>query len=291
MADMKMQKVTPVSSPELDATFDEKLDLFGVWVARHRNAVLLIVVIAALIGAALVLWNQQRDGTLVAANNKFSEAEDAYMRALNETNYGTPERLEKMQAVAAICDEVAATYSTLPIGRSALLIKGNALFFAGDQIGSTTNTDKATAAFEEFLRRAENPMERAVGQLSLGTAQENRFFLTQDAAAATAAMDAYQKLEAMEDAGFLRYEAMSSRARVLAFQGKKDEAIALYRKVYDARYEPPKEEAKESTGRPEDMMVRQILQGSRSFTLGSSAREELLKLGVDLEKEEAARKK
>ncbi len=276
-----------------DLQRDEVLELSEraiIWFRLHGNKLLTAVAVVFLAWAAVIFYNQRQEATLRSASNMFYEAAQQYEATLQEHEWATPERTEGMREVVDKAQAVIDEYGNTPVARNALFLKGNAYYFAGDEIGSVGNTQEAVRVFteyEELAAQEGDAFERAAALLALGYAHENMYLLLvrnpeEAVQALVAAMDYYRQIEDLGDeTGFLRYEAMNARARLLAFQDQIEQAEELYREVVRARYRPQPELTPETPDAQRTLQDLQFLAGQ--FTTGNTARMQLQRMGIDVE--------
>jgi hypothetical protein len=84
---------------------------------------------------------------------------------------------------------------------------------------------------------------------------------------------------------FMRAEALLALGRLFAFQNQPDEAEKYYRQVMDLRYKPLEPISEETAVASNRAFVRQLDQQAQLFSLVGTARLELQRLGIDVEKE------
>lgn len=270
------------ASPQVELDVEERIELGVGWILDHRKHILNLVLLGSLIWVGVLAYRNWHTGRMEKANDLFYTAELAYQEAISKTVFGTSERASKMAEVREKSQKVRDEFPKTAVARAAILLQGDSFYFAGDPVGSAANTGEAIRLYEEFLREAQTPEEKALGSLALGYANENRLFLTGDSQYFTPAIDAYE--QARQNAGntFLRYEAMNALARLYAYVRQTDKAIELYREVYKARYrpvDPPEDGANNMNA----MMFSMLKERMRAFTVGSTARASLQGLGVDVE--------
>ncbi len=272
---------------------DEVLELSEralIWLRMHGNKLLTGVTVIFLAWAAVIFYNQRQEATLRSASDMLYSAIQQYENTLQQHEWATPGRTEGMREVVDLTQEIIDQYGNTPVARNALFLMGNAYYFAGDEIGSVGNTQEAVRVFneyEEWAARDGDAFEQAAALLALGYAHENMYLLLtaspeEATQALVAAMDYYNRLENLgQEAGFLRYEAMNARARLLAFQGQTERAEELYREVVRARYRPRTELGPDAPDVHRTLQELRFLAGQ--FTTGNTARMQLQRLGVDVE--------
>lgn len=227
----------------------------------------------------------QRDKAAVA-NNLLAEAEVAYDKAIAAGPYGSDARRKSMEEALAKTQTLKSLHPDSKVARHAQFLAGNAWLATGDMPTSgTANTDKALAAFREYLADAKTPLERSKGTLAVANALENEWFLTQDQAKLDEAIKTYAELEkiASGEFAFMGADARIARARLLGMSGKRDEAIELLRAVMKDIHTPLA--SPEDQDGPGAQLAQQLRGKMQDRTLVGEARRELELLGVDALKE------
>ncbi|MBI1291174.1 hypothetical protein GC173_08000 [bacterium] len=287
-----MAKQTVISRAELEGKNENELDYAEVamfWIKQNASKILTVVAIAFAAIAFFKVMHDRKEGRLGEASNKLYSAYQDFDKGL-EFPWASAERVTALESARTKADEILTAYKGEPLASTALLLKGNTYFFQGDQYGSAQNTQEAIRYFTQFDEAAikgGDPMEMAAAQLALGYAQENLALLTSDnptnsLAALNAALAHYEKVEKTigKKAGFLYYEALISKARLLATNRERDKAIELYKTVYtDRRHVVPESESASQRAR----MLVSLQQYANQFTQGATARLQLQRLGVDVE--------
>lgn len=290
-------KVTPESSsggpsgnpvPVEETPILDHLEMATIWLKDNFNKVAYLAAIVGVVWIGYIVWGQQKEKNILAANDLLFDAETALATAIGTAPWGSADRAAKAQEAIAAADKTIAEFSGTEVARRALLLKGDAYFNMGDDAssGAAPNTLKAIEIYEEFLRTATTEEDKATANLALGYAYENKFFLLKDGSAFEPSIANYEKVRSNPAAGFLKYEAMNAIARMYEFQGKTQEATQLYLEVYKARYRP-EPSMEDLGGNQNKFMVSQLRNLAQAFTVGHTARTALLKLGVDVEAMEA----
>lgn len=289
------KRTVKISREELEK--DEVLEFTDkaiFFLRLHGNKILAALAAVLLVYAVMVIIRNNKERVLRAGSDKLYGATLLYEKSVREKQWGTPERTEAMKQVAAAADEIFKEYAGSAIARNALFLKANAYYYAGDGLGTTTYTEEAIKYFTEYLALAEQQgdgFEQAGALLALGYCNENLSLLTgqknpeASRQALVAAVDFYDRITKLADAGFLRYEAMNAKARILADRGQVKEAIELYKQVV-------REHFKDVPIPPDDASAREIEKYqlrmiTNQVTTGSTARIALLRLGVDSKEIEA----
>ncbi len=275
-----------ISKEELET--NEVLELSDQIVAWiYANYRLLVYGLAGFfaIFAVILFFQQRTEARLASGNDLLYEATMKFEEGLGQHGWATVERRDAMIEVIRLSNRVIDEFSgDRPLVQSALFLKANAYFFAGDLAGDSSNTDEAIRFFEDYLsqvNRNREPMNYAAALLALGYANENRFFLTNVDSYFNSAMQNFDRLIAMSDqeAGFLRYEAMNGKARNLAFQGNVDEAKSLYLEVVRNRRGIDPFDYDNASDR--EALVASLKELAGQFTTAQTARTQLVRLGMD----------
>jgi tetratricopeptide (TPR) repeat protein len=287
---MAIKKNIKISKEELET--DEVLEFADhllIFLRLHGNKILTVICVVFLVYASVIFFRNRQENVLRSASDKLYALTLDYEKAMADHEWGTPGRQDAMKDVISQADTIIKEFGSTAVARNALLMKANAYFYAGDGIGSVSNTQEAIKYFTEYAERAQkegDEFERAGALLALGYAQENLSILTSQSnpqgsqQSLVAAMDFYDQITKLTGAGFLKYEAMNAKARILSDRGNKDDAKALYMQVVKENYKPTPDLPEDASQR--DREVNSIKQMNEFFTTGSSARQALSRLGVDL---------
>lgn len=261
------------------------------WIKAHLNTILgVVALLFAVYAVATYMHNSQRN-SLVRANDLLADAQARYNMGVIMTDWSTPERIEAMNEVVRLTNQILDEFAGSPVARQALFLQGTAYFSAGDDViqalqGGAPNTDNAVSTFTRYISEAQTPLERAKGNLALASAYENMLFLTQQSSYYQDAVLRYRMIH--EDAqapGFVRAEAMLAEARLEAFQGRTQRAEELYRRVIEMRADEPEQLEEGEELRPERAFVLQLREVLDQFSHAGTARTELQRLGVEVEQE------
>ena len=171
------------------------------------------------------------------------------------------------------CEEILRDYPGARVAEQALFFEGNAYYLLND-------FDQAITLFQQYVETTKDDFEIARGYIALGYCFENKFFYDRnDASIIQQALRSYE--QAIDKAGdsYLAYEGMLCKARLLELQGKKDEALALYDKVKQAREFVLKDfqervaslEAREGEMGFEHQIIKQVNEALQIFTFYKSA--------------------
>jgi tetratricopeptide (TPR) repeat protein len=264
-------------------------DLALVWLQRNSSVILTLITVALLGFAGFRFYEARMDAV-------HGEKTDVLYTAYREFDgglqhqWGSPERVAAMGAARKAAEELRAKAGDSPIGREALFLIANTFYFEGDTFAQPTNTQEAIKRLQEFdtLARANgDPMEIATAMLALGYANENMWLLTSNNEEVSrnhlvSALDIYTRMEKEigDKAGFLLYEALNAKARILTVFGQREEAIQLYKRVYKERRYVLSEPESQSR---RQMLLYQLQQLAGQFTAAASARIALVQMGVDVE--------
>lgn len=199
------------------------------WISRHQGLVigLAVAVAVAWFGAAVVrMMSEKREGK---ASEAMGTAVGMLARPLvSDLPPGTPADpppfktvQERDQAAMSALESVRSTYSGTRAALTATLALASAELRQG-------KVDPAMGHFEAYLQDAPaGELLRITALDGLGHAREAKQELPQ-------ALDAYQRMSAEEAGGFLEGMGAYHRARVLAAQGKKQEAAQAFADLVSA---------------------------------------------------------
>lgn len=259
------------------------------WIKENLTAILVGIAVFVVAYSAVTFYKANRHSSLIAANDALAAVMDKYETAIFEHPWASPERSTQLATVAAEAEAVQKDFAGTPIARQALFLQANAYYQAGDEIGAALtsgeaeNTQRAIELFTRYASEAKTPFDRAKGNLSLGYANENAFFLTNKDVSYQNAVAAYDSVIEEGEAGFLRYEAMLAKGRLLEFQGQTAKARELYERIMKERFEPLP--ALEDIQNPSRRSLLQLRGQLNTFSVAGTARLRLQALGVDVEKE------
>ena len=276
-----------------DLEHDEVLEFTDhalFWLKEHANQILTVITLVFVGYAIFVFFHSRKEAELRVASNDFYSAVQDFDRNLGQNQWATAERTSGMRQVVEKADAILQEYGDTEIARNALFLKGNAYYFAGDPLGQTENTEEAISVFEEYLQQARqmgDGFEQGAALLALGYAHENLFILTmsQNEEAArqslTAAADYYDQIQELPDTGFLQYEALNAKARLLKYLGRREEARELYEQVVRESYDQIEQPGPDAPRREQIMAL--VRTYANQFTTGRTALLELQRMGVDTE--------
>lgn len=279
----------PVDS-ELDLL--ERMELFGAWLQDHRNAVTGILVVIVLGVGGYAYWRNAQAASLATANDYYTEARDAFEGALAETVPGSEERTKKLQEARAALEKLKGATGASAIRAAGAYLLADTYFYQGDSTPEAPNAREAAKLFAVAAAEAATPLDKAAAILGEATAHENAAFLSGKAEDRAAAIRAYDQVIAMgDDAQFLAWEARNGKGRVLLEEGKIAEAEKLFREVYDARWTPAPAAGADATPQQQTtLFVAQLRERLDMGSAGGYAREQLLRLGADVEALDAAKR-
>ncbi|CAN5484857.1 hypothetical protein BH09SUM1_BH09SUM1_23260 [soil metagenome] len=286
-----MAKQIKLSKAELEK--DQALEFSETayfWLRHHSSKIFAVLAIIFVVYAAVLVMRNRSNAVSVEASNKLYGAVQSYEKGLSAA-WGSPERKDAMIEARKRADAVIQEYGDHSIARNALYLKGNAYYFQGDDLGSTVNTQEAIKIFSDYRDQAAkvgDDFEKAAALIALGYANENLWVLstspTEGANALVAAITYYDQTIALGDkAGFLRYEAMNDKARILEVQGKPEDAAKLYREVVKARMDPAEADVPNSSDRNGLIALAKHYAGL--YTTGQTAYIRLQHLGLPEDKE------
>lgn len=286
------KKKDPLKISKEDLKDDKVLewtDAALFWIRSNSTLILSVIVTIFLVFGVVEFTKNRREATLRSATDMLFEAITLFDQTMMEHPWGSPQRSEGMNNVRRKAEDVIAQYQGTEVARNALFLRANAFYFEGDSIGNPTNTDRAIELFQEYadeVQRRGDRFERAAALHALGFANENRWLLTMDddataMASIQAALNFYEQVKDIQEAGFLRYEAMLGEARIRAFLGDEDRAREIYKAVLTERYDPLPELDENPTQR--EIMMWQLRNTASQFTTGNTALIQLRRLGVDVE--------
>ncbi|MCC6546887.1 tetratricopeptide repeat protein [Candidatus Sumerlaeota bacterium] len=282
---------TKISRQELETNeVLEATDHLAIFLRIHGQKILIGASIVLVIYIGFVLWNQKKEGRLREASDRYFAISQDYEKAMNDSQWGTTERKDGMKKVIAEAEQIQKDFANTAVARNALYLQANAYFYSGDDLGTVTNTQEAIKLFTEYADKAAqegDDFEQAGALLALGYAQENLSVLskaTNEAGskqALAAAMEYYDRVVKLPKAGFLKYAAMNSKARILNEVGQRDKAIELYKQVVKENREILPVPAADANER--DRRVYAVRSAVDKFTTAGDAITELNRLGVPLE--------
>ncbi|MBI5154660.1 hypothetical protein HZA57_05430 [Candidatus Poribacteria bacterium] len=252
--------------------------------------------LAGALGAFLIVYGviayvqSSKYNELASANTVLTEAATKFGEAVGSHEWASADRVRLMNEVVTLADKLRTDFEGSPVAHEALFMKGNAYYQAGDDIAAgvggagAPNTQRAIDAYAQFVAESETALDRARGYLALGYANENAFFLTNEDSKLNEAMASYEKASKETAAGFFADEALLARARILSGTlNKPEEAIALYRTVMEHRWKPVENMENERNPSRQQLMYVKTMLGQ--FELANTARNELSRLGVDVDKD------
>lgn len=251
--------------------------------------ILVAAAVAALVWSAWSFFHQSKQNEIVAVNDIYAAALSDYQNGIATTEWGSAERATAMNQVVTLAEDLRAQYPDHPLSDEALFLIGDAHYAKGDDLvtgvqgGGIPNTEAAIRAYTQYLAEVDDDFSEAKGLLALGYANENAYFLTNDVDYLNEAMNTYQRVQDVAGDSFIAAEAKLAMARNAEFQGRLDQARALYREVVESRLVPVKMPTDET--RQSEIFKAQLNDAANQLTLGMTARLALERLGVDVEEE------
>lgn len=283
----------PLGEP-MDGELDvlERMDLFAAWLQDNRRAVIGVIcaIVAAVAGYAG--WRSHQASQLAIANDLYTEARDAFEEAIAQTVPATEERAKKMQEARAALEKLKAAGGASAIRASGTYLLADTYFYQGDTTPEAPNARQAAKLFADAAASAPTPLDKAAALIGEGASHENAAFLSGKPEDRAAAIRAYDQVIAMgASAQFLAWEARNGKGRVLLEEGKVAEAEKLFREVYDARWTPAPAMGADATPQQQSsLFAAQLRERLEMGSAGGYAREQLLRLGVDVEALDAAKR-
>lgn len=271
--------------------FLETTDTFLIWLKKNLRLLLIVL------GAGILVYSiygyvvaSQRQ-TIYAANDAYARAHARYLRALNDTSWGSPEREAAMSEVVTMARGVREDFAKTPMAIPAHFLEGTAWYYAGDNLETAAtdgprNTQKAIEVFTRYVADAKpGSFEYAKGSIALGYAYENAWFLTEQENFLNDAMGTYRQVAEQPgtEASFLRYEAMLALARLHELNGSDAQAITILRDVMKATHTP--RENPDTIENPNRALVQRLRAREDLLSYAGLARIELERLGVDVDAE------
>jgi tetratricopeptide (TPR) repeat protein len=199
------------------------------WISSRKGLVIGLVAVLAVAWFGAAVFRMVSDRREASAREVMGTAMGVLIRPLvADVPPGTPmdpppfkTEQERDQAARAALEGVRTSYPGTRAAQSATLA------LAGMEM-RTGQTDVAIGHFEEYLRQAPaGELLRVTALDGLGHAREAKHDLP-------AALDAYQRMSAEESGGFLEGMGAYHRARILAEQGKKQEAAQAFADLVSA---------------------------------------------------------
>jgi hypothetical protein len=236
-------------------------DRLASFYERHSTA---ITVALAMLLIAIIAWKgygkfaANRLERINAEMGNILQNLHAAMAATDEAK-----RKELFQTTIADAERIARDYPSLPIGREAQLLAGNAQYYFGDM-------KAAQDAYQKYLSMALTPMEKATGQLAMGHTLENLLVRTKNLNLGPQAENAYKEVSRLAPGTYLDAEARFALARYYQNQaGRQNEARRIYesiiadRKLADLKTDPNEKPVKLESGKE---MTPEELNRLRGFT-------------------------
>lgn len=271
--------------------FLESTDTFLIWLKKNLRLLLIVLGAGILVYSIYGYFAASHRHTIEAANDAYARAHARYVRALNETAWGSPEREAAMSEVVTLARGVREDFAKTAMAIPAHFLEGTAWYYAGDNLETAAtdgprNTQKAIEVFTRFVADAKpGSFEYAKGSIALGYAYENAWFLTEQENFLNDAMGTYRQVadQPGDGAGFLRYEAMLALARLNELMGNESQAVAILRDVMKATHTP--RENPDNMENPNRALVQRLRAREDLLSYAGLARIGLERLGVDVDTE------
>ncbi len=182
------------------------------------------------------------------------------------------ERKKRLQETIGALQTLIDRYTDSPSALEALYLQGNCYYYMDDVV-------KAQTAFQAYANKATASEDKAKGEIALGYALENEFYLTENRAKIDEAVSKYKSAETTAPAkSYLYYLSLMSQARILELTHKDEEALAVYQRVVAERPSPivgavaPKQDNRpDLSGGIVEFAKNQVAQSLSQMSLFSSA--------------------
>jgi tetratricopeptide (TPR) repeat protein len=223
----------PVITAEEDLDIGERTSLWLDSNAKLVNLFLGILVVLAL-GWTVYRWIHQ--GRQANASRAYALVLDQFNTAENEQDEA--KRRDSLNAAITAGDTVIKDYPKQFVGRQAQLLVGNANY----ELASLPSAqgpqalNNAREAYTKYISMADDPQEKAVGNLALGNVLQDQLFITQDNKLVTDAETAYKQAIDLGRGTYVEAEAKLALANMYqAFENRQADAEKLYREVAESR--------------------------------------------------------
>jgi tetratricopeptide (TPR) repeat protein len=224
-----------------DEIQDAGKSLLG-YLDTHRNQilvaalVLVVLILTARVGQAVVAARHEKAGSMLV------RAQEQVLAAVAS---GDPaERRKMLESAADYCDELRRDYPSMRAGTEAFYVKGDSFFHRQEY-------DQAISSYQNYISRAQSAADKAKGNIAIGYAYENRFFLTPaNKDLLKQALDYYGRAQELATAKngrrtYQAYQAMLAMARLYRVSGETAKAVETYKTIvkerpfYDADEDKP----------------------------------------------------
>jgi tetratricopeptide (TPR) repeat protein len=210
----------------------DEVKSFGMKVGHYfqENYTFIIIILAVVVVGMIGLKLYQYRRAIV-----LRESNGLFMRVLNQYERGVmtaddqARRREFLEGSITTAEQLLRDFPSAKIARPTLYLEGNAYYLLNDY-------DQAITIFQQYVESARDNMDQAKGNIALGNCFENKFFYEQtDQGVLEQAMRAYERAINQAGESYLKYEAMLNKARLVELKGEKEEALAIYEDVMEAR--------------------------------------------------------
>lgn len=227
-----MSRTATKEVPAATRAEDDFGDRASFWMEENSkliNGLLLVVVLLAL-GWTAYRWHRQ--GTLEKANQAYGQILHQFNTAMGEQD--ETKRRDALNGAITAAETVIREYPDLEVARKAQLLLGNAHYkLAAIQTGEPGRQamKNARESYEKAISVAQDPVDRAAGQLALGNVLQDEMFINNDPAMAKQVEDAYRR--AMDEAKgtFLEPECKMNLARLYEGRGQIEQSRSIYESV------------------------------------------------------------
>lgn len=238
-----MSRTTTREIPATAKVEDDFGDRASLWMENNSkliNGLLLVVVLLAL-GWTAYRWYRQ--GTLEKANQAYGQILHQFNTAMGEQD--ETKRRDALNGAITAAETVIREYPNQEVARKAQLLLGNAHYkLAAIQTGEPGRQAMKNArdAYEKAISVAQDPVERAAGQLALGNVLQDEMFINNEPAMAKQVEDAYKRAIDEAKGTFLEPESKMNLARLYEGRGQIDQAKTIYQSVVAEHKVEPKME-------------------------------------------------
>lgn len=220
----KKQEVAELVAPD---PFLESAGKVALWVEKHTRLLVLTVVGAALAVAAVLVLGAQKERSSAAVTASFGKAVEKYQDAIELSATGTTAEAKTKAYEAALpaFEGLLAEQASTPAVRLAAL-------YAGDLARRLGRLDVAEKHFAAYAASA--PPDDSLEHFAL----EGAGYAAEDANKLDAALAHFEQLGQLPERYYRDY-ALMHQGRILERQGKKDEAVARYKKLLEEMTDSP----------------------------------------------------
>lgn len=191
------------------------------WFKRRQTMLIVVAVLIVVAWIGRLTYQSHQANTQHALNAKFANAIRLQMEGVSATEPG--EGAPLLERAQSLYQEIADTDSDSKLGRLAYLNQANVLL-------ELEQFDKARAAFNACLDRAQTPVEKAAAHLALGDCDDNQAFRDKDGATTltASALKHYDDAHAAAPDSYLAGFSLFCKARILRRNPEtRDEALKV----------------------------------------------------------------